>query len=382
MATDTATFEKTTTTPDVDNVDAPDSGPAEPTADEVAERVFAATVAGYEALSVYVGDRLGWYSALKDRGPATASELAGLTATHERYAREWLEQQSVMGILRLDGYSSSGQQRFALPSGAAEALTDTDSLAYLAPLPRMLAASGSQLPEILDAYRHGDGVSWEEFGADARDSQADINKPWFLHALPDALRGVEEVDAVLRRPGARILDVGCGGGWSTIALATAYPSAEVLGVDVDPASVEMARSNAASSGLGDRVQFRLADAASLTAGGYDAAFAFECVHDMSRPVDVLAAVRRAVRDDGLVIVMDERVADELTAPGDEIERWMYGVSLFICLPDGMSSTPSAGTGTVMRRSTLQRYAQEAGFSGLDVLPIEDFSFFRFYSLQR
>lgn len=208
MATDTATFEKTTTTPDVDNVDAPDSGPAEPTADEVAERVFAATVAGYEALSVYVGDRLGWYSALKDRGPATASELAGLTATHERYAREWLEQQSVMGILRLDGYSSSGQQRFALPSGAAEALTDTDSLAYLAPLPRMLAASGSQLPEILDAYRHGDGVSWEEFGADARDSQADINKPWFLHALPDALRGVEEVDAVLRRPGARILDVG------------------------------------------------------------------------------------------------------------------------------------------------------------------------------
>jgi ubiquinone/menaquinone biosynthesis C-methylase UbiE len=180
-----------------------------------------------------------------------------------------------------------------------------------------------------------------------------------------------------------VLDVGCGAGWSTVALATAYPGAEVVGVDVDAPSVEMARRNAAIAGVEERVRFRLADAASLQAadGGYDAAFAFECVHDMPRPVQVLSAVREAVKPDGVVVVMDEAVAEEFTAPGDDVERFMYGVSLFICLPDGMSSTPSAGTGTVMRPSTLRRYAEEAGFAGVDVLPIHDFGFFRFYRLR-
>jgi ubiquinone/menaquinone biosynthesis C-methylase UbiE len=189
------------------------------------------------------------------------------------------------------------------------------------------------------------------------------------------------VHEALRQPGARILDVGCGAGWSTIALARAYPAASVEGVDVDAPSVEMARRNAASAGLEDRVVFRTADAGTLGSEAYDAAFAFECVHDMSRPVDVLTAVRRAVRPEGFLVVMDEAVAEEFTAGGDELERFMYACSIFICLPDGMSSAPSAGTGTVMRSSTLREYAHGAGFGNVDVLPIEDFSFFRFYRLR-
>src|SRR5699024_5371576 len=135
------------------------------------------------------------------------------------------------------------------------------------------------------------------------------------------------------------------------------------------------------------VTFDIADAAEVgvhrsgdAPGGYDAAFAFECVHDMPRPADVLAAVREAVTDDGVVVVMDERVADEFTAPGDPVEQLMYGFSLFVCLPDGLSSSPSVGTGTVMRTSALTEIAQQAGFAGADVLPIEDFGFFRFYQL--
>ena len=356
----------------------------DPAADAVAERILAASTAGLEALSIYVGDRLGWYRSLHGAGPATPAELARRTGTHERYTREWLEQQAVIGLLHAEADGSSGR-RYTLPAGAAEALTDTDSLAYLAPLPRLLAAAGSQLPELLEAYRHGGGVSWDDLGPDARESQADLNRPWFLRALPDALRHVDDLDAVLRRPGARVLDVGCGAGWSAVALATAYPDAEVVGVDVDAPSVEMARRNAASAGLGeDRLRFHLADGGSLRTdddGGYDAAFAFECVHDMPRPVQVLSAVREAVRPDGIVVVMDEAVAEEFTAPGDGLERFMYAVSLFVCLPDGMSSTPSAGTGTVMRPATLRRYAQEAGFAGVDILPIEDFGFFRFYRLR-
>jgi 2-polyprenyl-3-methyl-5-hydroxy-6-metoxy-1,4-benzoquinol methylase len=190
------------------------------------------------------------------------------------------------------------------------------------------------------------------------------------------------VHDALRRPGARIADVGCGGGWSSITLARAYPDATIDGIDVDAGSVDMARKNAADAGVADRVSFTHADAAGLTGATYDAVFAFECVHDMPRPVDVLAAVERALAPDGFVVVMDEAVAETFSAPGDDLERIMYGFSLLVCLPDGMSSPPSAGTGTVMRPDTLRRYAQEAGLTSFEILPIEDFGFWRFYRLAR
>ena len=113
---------------------------------------------------------------------------------------------------------------------------------------------------------------------------------------------------------------------------------------------------------------------------FAAAFAFECVHDMPRPVEVLAATRAALAPGGFLVVMDEAVADDFAPDGDELERMMYGFSLLVCLPDGMSAPGSVGTGTVMRPATLQRYAQEAGFTGFEVLPIEDFGFWRFYLL--
>jgi SAM-dependent methyltransferase len=157
----------------------------------------------------------------------------------------------------------------------------------------------------------------------------------------------------------------------------------VVGVDVDPPSIAMARRNAADRGLdAGRLTFREVNGESLAdEQPYDVAFAFECVHDMARPVEVLAAVRAALRPDGVLVVMDEAVAEEFTAPGDDLERLMYGFSLLICLPDGLSSTPSAGTGTVMRPRVLRGYAEQAGFGSLDVLPIEGFGFFRFYALR-
>jgi hypothetical protein len=130
------------------------------------------------------------------------------------------------------------------------------------------------------------------------------------------------------------------------------------------------------------VHFHLADAADVAASGerYDAVFAFECIHDLPDPVAVLASMR-ALAGDGTVIVMDERVADTFTAPGDEIERLMYGYSLVCCLPDGMAHQSSAGTGTVMRPGTLRDYARSAGFADIEVLDVHD-DFFRFYRLLR
>ena len=368
----------------------PRSGPPEatdgPTADAFAERLFGSALGAIDVLSAYLGDRLGWYRSLAADGPATAAELATRTSCDRRYAREWLEQQAVSGILTVEGGDGpEDERRYALPPGPAEVLTDQASLNYLAPIARMFAAPSIQLPALLAAYRSGGGVSWDQLGDDARESQADMNRPWYEQRLAGALAAVPDLHARLSRPGARVLDVGCGHGWSTIALALAYPDAVLEGVDVDAPSMASATANAAGAGVADRVTFRTADAAGLAGGpasaAYDVAFAFECVHDMAQPVSVLSAIRAVLAPDGVLVVMDEAVAEEFTAPGDEVERLMYGFSLFVCLPDGRSSDPSEATGTVMRRSTLEGYARRAGFTGAEVLPTGEFGLWRFYALR-
>jgi SAM-dependent methyltransferase len=283
-------------------------------------------------------------------------------------------------LLAVESDGAPDDRRFVIPPSTAEVLTDPTSLAYLAPLGRMFGAVGAVLPQLLEVYRNGGGVSWDALGDDARESQADANRPWYEKQLGEALAGVPAIHNALATPDCRVLDVGCGGGWSSIALARAYPSATVLGVDIDQPSVELAVANARDAGVGQRVRFLCQDAASLPKETFDFAFAFECVHDMPRPVEVLSAVRRTLAPGGSLIVMDEAVADAFAPDGDDLERIMYGFSLLVCLPDGLSSPPSVGTGTVMRPSTLQQYGEAAGFDAFEVLPIDGFGFWRFYQL--
>jgi SAM-dependent methyltransferase len=350
------------------------------TAEAYAERLLAASMSTYETLAVYVGLQLGWFAALADR-PRTSSELATRTGTQERYCREFCELLASVGTLTVEPGSTAADRRFALPPGPAEVLLDTESLNHLGPLAQLAVAAGRRIDDLLAVYRNGGGVSWADLGDDARESQAALNRPWFNRRLGPALAEVPDLHAGLSRPGARIADIGCGGGWSTLALARAYPRARLVGIDVDVPSIDAARTAASAEGLADRVQFIVAAGETLdTVGPFDAAFAFECLHDMPRPVEVLSAIRSSVRAGGPVVIMDEAVEDEFTAPGSEIDQCMYGFSLFICLPDGLSSTPSAGTGTVMRRPVLTDYATRAGFHEVTVLPIADFGFFRFYRL--
>lgn len=354
-----------------------------PSADEFSERIVGAALGWFELMSIHLGDRLGWYDALVAKGPLTAPELAASTSTAPRYAREWLEQQASSGIVSVVGPvdASPDARRYALRAGPAEALADRTSLAYTAPLARMLAASGMQIPALIEAYRTGGGVGWEQLGVHAREAQGDMNRPW-LEAVPEVFARHAHLHERLSRPGARVADVGMGEGWSSIAIAAAYPQAQVDGVDVDRPSVEASRAHAEAAGVADRVRFHEADAAGLGEHGpFDAAVAFECVHDMPDPVSVLAAMRAATEPDGVVVIMDEAVADEFSPNADDLDRLMYGYSLFICLPDGLSHRPSVGTGTVMRPSTLRRYAREAGFADIRVLE-DGFGFWRFYELTR
>jgi SAM-dependent methyltransferase len=288
--------------------------------------------------------------------------------------REWLEHQAAAGYVvevPAGGAGPGGAEPvYALTPGAAAVLADPDALTYLAPLGRLHAASARVVDELHSAYRTGGGVSWARLGDDARQAQAAINRPFFLRGLGDLLAG-----------GARVADVGCGEGWSAIGLAQAYPQVAVVGIDLDGPSVSAARTHAAEAGLAGRVRFVAADAADpdvLAAGPFDVVAAFECVHDMSDPVAVLGAVH-ALAPTGWVLVVDERVAPERVAPADALERWFYGFSLTVCLPDGLSRPGGVGTGTVMRPSTLDRYARTAGFARAEVLDVEH-ALFRFYRL--
>jgi SAM-dependent methyltransferase len=346
-----------------------------------AQRVLTAVLGAQEVQAMYLGDRLGYYRALAAEGPATPAELAGPDGSSPRYAQEWLEHQAVAGYLEVeDPAVEAASRRYSLPPGATEVLTAELSLDHVLPLARFTAALGKQLDALVDAYRTGGGVSWATFGDDAREAQAEANRPLFLGPLArEHLPAIPDVDAALRA-GGRVADIGCGYGWSSIGIALGYPTATVDGFDVDGPSVAVARRNAAEAGVDGRVRFLDVDAAAVDPqDGYDVVIAVECVHDMADPVSVLRAMRRLVTEGGTVLVVDERAAETFTAPGDEVERLMYGYSLMCCLPDGLSTQPSAGTGTVMRPATLEGYAREAGFERVEVLPVEH-DFFRFYRL--
>jgi len=364
-----------------DTVDRDGDKTDERAVEDFAGWVFDRFLGGMETLSIHIGSSLGLYTALRD-GPATAAQLAALTGIDPRYAREWLEQQATSGILIVDDDAEHDDVRFRLPLAQGEVLTDRASLGYSTPLADMFAAVALRMPDLADAYRSGGGVSWATFGAAVRDAQGDINRPWFENVLARALASVPRVHEVLSRPDAGIADVACGHGWSTIGLARAYPDAIVDGFDIDAPAIEAAHRHAA--GL-ENVTFSELRGEQLADEGearYDAAFVFEALHDMPDPVAVLSAIRRAVRSDGVVVVMDEAVAETFSPPGDDTERAMYGYSLLICLPDSMSTPGSVATGTVMRHATLERYAHDAGFSAVSILPIEGFAAFRFYLLER
>ena len=350
--------------------------------DELADRLFTSVLGTLDILTVHIGDQFGLYDLLHRSGPLDVDEVAERSGMHPRYVREWLEQQAVAGLIDVDDPAlDAGSRHYSLSDDHAAVLSDPDSLSFFTPFARMVAAAAVQLPALHEAYRSGGGVGWQTFGPLMRTAQAEANRPLYLATLgTEWLPALPEVHRVLG-DGGEVADVGCGEGWSSIGIALAYPHSRVTGFDVDPASIDAARRHAASHGVADRVSFHLVDGAAVAAetGVYDVVTAFECIHDMPDPVSVLRNARRLVRDGGTVMVMDERVPETFTGPGDPVEQLMYGISMLVCLPDGLSHAGSVGTGTVMRPATLLSYAHDAGFADVEVLPIEH-EMFRFYRL--
>jgi len=333
--------------------------PADPAA-ALAERLFHDVVGALELFTVYLGERLGLYRALQADGPANSHELAGRTGTTERYVREWLEHHAASGLLEVDDPAAGPlARRYRLPPAHVPVLADPDDVRYRAFSGVEIVRSGRWLPQLVEAFRTGGApppLPW------APEGRAEYNRAVFLNLLGTQwLPAIADVHRRLRRePPARVADLACGTGWSSIAMAQAYPLVRVDGFDLDADVIAAARRNAAQAGVSSRVSFAVTDASGPgMSGRFDLVTIFEGLHDMSRPADA--------------------VRSHSSARASDLECYHYGWSVVSCLPAAMGDPRTAATGAVMRPATLRRYAREAGFRSVEVLPLETETW-RFYRL--
>lgn len=344
--------------------------------DALAERLFNQVNDAMSCLNLYLGHRLALFRGLADGGPASPAELARRTGLAERYLREWLECMAANGYL--DHEASSG--RFSLPAEHAVVLLDRDHPAYAAPFLCYIPSFARILEPLMDAFRTGGGVPYEAYGTDTLEGIGMGNRPMYVNDYVGKwIPTMPDVEARLRA-GGRVVEVGCGLGWSSIALAKGFERIRIDAVDVDSASIAEARANAREAGLADRIAFHRAPVEEAPLRGpYDLVTAFECLHDMPYPVRALARMRELAAPDGAVLVVDEAVGETLEENQGFVGRLNYNFSVLHCLPQAMVFPGAAGTGTVIRPSTLRAYAREAAFTRVDVLPIEH-PLWRFYRL--
>lgn len=333
-----------------------------------AERLLEATSGAFDVAAAYFGIRLGLYASLATAGPASPSDLAERTGTNERMVREWLEQQTTTGVI--EAVPDGNHWLFSLPAEHAVVLLDPEAIDGMAGTIRGLVAELAMVPRLLRTFRTGEGIPYADYGPDEAEGQAMSSRPLYQAEMASWLAALPDVHARLSTKGGRVLDIGCGLGWSSVSIAQALPKASVTGIDLDAASINSARSIAARAGVDDRVEFEARDAAAFAGAGFDLATMFEMLHDLARPVEALQAARHAVGRDGVVLVADELVGEKFTGTTNPAEARHYGWSLLHCLPASMTTAGSAATGTVIRPTTVRTYAKQAGFSRIDVLAIQ------------
>lgn len=318
-----------------------------------------------------VGDPPRPVEALAGAGPSTPGELASRTNIAPRYAREWLEQQSVAGVVEVEDTSApADDRRFVLPNAHAHVLLDDDSEACMKPCAAIVPWTGKAIDIMVEEFRRGAGAAFGLF--DLHDVQAGFTRPVFVnHLTQHWLPAVPEVQAALDAGvPVRIAEVGCGEGMAAVTIARRYPNVEVDGYDLDDASIVAARAEAERAGVADRVTFEVRDAADAEIrGDYDLVLAIEMLHDVPDPVGVLRSMRRLAGSDGAVLVVDERTEDHFTVPTNEMERLLYSSSTLHCLAVSLQDG-GAGTGTVIRPETVRKYAAAAGFADVEQLDVD------------
>ena len=315
----------------------------------------AAAAAG--GLSVAIGDRLGLYPAMAGAGPLTAAGLAERTGLVERYLEEWLAVQAGLGYVEYD----PDTRTFTLPDEHAAVLADEDSPAFLAGVFPVLRSLYATEDGLINAFRVGGGVGWDEHGDPLYRGTARLFRPGYRQNIVDswlpALDGM--VDRL--RADARVADVGCGFGYSTIIMAEAFPKSTFVGIDYHAPSLDAAAKAASEAGVTDRVSFEVAGGANFRGTGFDLITCFDCLHDMGDPQAVARRVLEALADDGTWMLVEPAASGRLEENFNPIGRFFLAASLAVCLPSAMAQHGSMALGNHAGEDALRAAVQSAGF---------------------
>ena len=307
---------------------------------------------------VVMGDRLGLYRALAGAGPLSPAELAGRTGTAERYVREWLNAQAAGGYVEYDADSG----RYTLPPEQAVALTDSASPAYLPGFFQIALGSMIDSPKIVDAARTGAGFGWGEHVHDVLEGCERFFRPGYnANLLASWLPALDGVVAKLEH-GARVADVGCGHGASTVLMAQAFPKSSFVGSDYHGGSIEVARQRAQEARVGERVSFEAAPAASYPGTGYDLVTMFDCLHDMGDPIGAARHVHGTLKPDGTWMIVEPLAGDRVEENLNPVGRAFYAFSTLLCTPASLSQEVGLALGAQAGEARIRDVVTAGGFT--------------------
>jgi 2-polyprenyl-3-methyl-5-hydroxy-6-metoxy-1,4-benzoquinol methylase len=308
---------------------------------------------------VVIGESLGLYKAMANAGkPLAPAELAGATETNERYVREWLNAQAAGGYVSYD----AANQTYFLSEEQTFVLADETSPAYF-PGAFLLAVSAVRaVPQMTERFRTGEGLGWHEHDAGLFRATEIFFRPGYAANLISswipALDGVEEK----LKAGARVADIGCGLGASTVLMAQAYPNSTFRGFDYHDKSIETARTRAAEAGVGNRVSFEVAKAKDFPGGGYDFVTYFDCLHDMGDPVGAASHVRESLASGGTWMIVEPFAHDEVKDNLNPIGRAFYSASTLLCTPASLSQEVGLALGAQAGEGRIREVITKGGFS--------------------
>jgi len=335
-----------------------------------ADRVFTDMAGAMSAGLCYVGTTTGLFRAMAGQGPMRVDAVVRASGLQTRYVDEWLKGMACAGYVDYD----AAAETFTLPEEIAYLVASDGTDHFVGGLFAFAPVLLRVAPQVAQAFREGGGVPFEAYGPDGVAALDLINRGQYEQRL--ASYWLAALPAVVARlnAGGRALDVGCGVGRVGIAIASAFPAAEVTGIDRDAESIAQARASATAAGLGDRARFLLASTADLARGaGFDLITACDCVHDLARPTETLAEIRALLAPGGTFFIMEPKVADKLEDNRNPMATMFYGFSVFHCMTQSLAEG-GPGLGTCMGPARTEALARAAGFTAFERLPIKSQSY--------
>ena len=312
----------------------------------------------FHAALVVIGDKLGLYRAMAEAGPLTSSELAKRAGASERYVREWLAANAASGYVNYD--ASAG--RYSLSAEQSFALAEEGSPAFLPGAFQLATAALKAEPKIAEAFRTGSGLGWHEHDPALFLGTERFFRPGYAANLISAwIPSLDGVEAKLRE-GARVADVGCGHGASTILMAQAYPRSTFTGFDYHEASIKRARETADEAGVAERVNFEVASAKSYPGSDYDFIAFFDCLHDMGDPVGAASYVRKTLVSDGVLMIVEPYANDRVEENLNPVGRLYYSASTLICTPASLSQEVGLALGAQAGEARMREVVAKGGFT--------------------